>query len=71
MGVHSDGAAVISFPIAKVKVTGFTSAAAARGATKVRIDLEVTDPWELADLVRNLAEIRAHTAGARAPRPSR
>jgi hypothetical protein len=71
MGVLTDGAVVISFPIAKVKVTGFTSAAGARGVTKVRVDLEVSDPWELADLIRDLAEIREHMAATRAPRVSR
>ncbi len=71
MGILSDGAAVISFPTAKVKVVGFNTAAGARGATKVRFELEVSDPWELADLVRDLAEIREHSVSTRAPRPTR
>ena len=66
MGMLSDGQAIISFPVAKVAVAHFvTSAGSSRGATKVRVDLEVSDPWELADLLRGLAEIRAATPDKR------
>ncbi len=71
MGIMSDGAAVISFPTAKVKAIGFSTSAGVRGATKLRFELEVSDPWELADLVRDLAEIREHSVSARASRSGR
>jgi hypothetical protein len=71
MGMLPDGSAVISYRAEKVKLIGFSTSAGTRGATKVRFELEVTDPWELADLVRSLAEIREHSVSTRAPRPTR
>ena len=63
MGLLADNIAVLSWPADKVKLAGFTTANGAKGVTKVRIDLEVRSAWELADLIRDLAQIRAGGEG--------
>lgn len=47
----------LSWERGAARVTNFTSASA-KGHTTLRIELQVSSPWELGDIMRNLAELR-------------